>query len=219
MKYVIRNGASFSNPIKDVISASEMEVNLKNIAPGRAKTVSWPNKEFSICQRAAKQIARISTVDMHILPDPELDTDRVKKSECLIVIGEYNTPSSIFKMILQSEMYHASLSWHVWRIEGVLVVIQYIDFSVYYRYIKKNNEILSISSSMKLNAALKKRLDSKQYKEALDVFDQKFEICTDFTIDMAMAIKACTMSKDYKRGFNIQKRLSSNSLNNPFIQA
>ncbi|CAF1615668.1 unnamed protein product [Rotaria magnacalcarata] len=72
---------------------------------------------------------------------------------------------------------------------------------------------------MKLNAALKKRLDSKQYKEALDVFDQKFEICTDFTIDMAMAIKACTMSKDYKRGFNIQKRLSSNSLNNPFIQA
>ncbi|CAF4476376.1 unnamed protein product, partial [Rotaria magnacalcarata] len=81
---------------------------------------------------------------------------------------------------------------------------------------QKNNEILSISSSMKLNAALKKLLDSKQYKEALDLFDQKFEIRTDFTIDMA--IKACTMSKDYKRGFNIQKRLSSNSLNNPFIQ-
>ncbi|CAF2269847.1 unnamed protein product, partial [Rotaria magnacalcarata] len=65
-------------------------------------------------------------------------------------------------------------------------------------------------------ATLKKLLDSKQYKEALDLFDQKFEICTDFTIDMA--IKACTMSNDYKRGFNIQKRLSSNSLNNPFIQ-
>ncbi|CAF4919750.1 unnamed protein product, partial [Rotaria magnacalcarata] len=81
---------------------------------------------------------------------------------------------------------------------------------------QKNNEILSISSSMKLNAALKKLLDSKQYKEALDLFDQKFEICTDFTIDMA--IKACTISKDYKRGFNIQKRLTSNSLNNPFIQ-
>ncbi|CAF2139675.1 unnamed protein product [Rotaria magnacalcarata] len=70
---------------------------------------------------------------------------------------------------------------------------------------------------MKLNAALKKLLDSKQYKEALDLFDQKFEICTDFTINMA--IKACTMSNDYKRGFNIQKKLSSNSLNNPFIQA
>ncbi|CAF2065726.1 unnamed protein product [Rotaria magnacalcarata] len=81
---------------------------------------------------------------------------------------------------------------------------------------QKNNETPSISSSMKLNATLKKLLDSKQYKEALDLFDQKFEICTDFTIDMA--IKACTISKDYKRGFNIQKRLSSNSLNNPFIQ-
>ncbi|CAM4819679.1 unnamed protein product [Rotaria magnacalcarata] len=81
---------------------------------------------------------------------------------------------------------------------------------------QKNNETPSISSSMKLNATLKKLLDSKQYKEALDLFDQKFEICTDFTIDMA--IKACTISKDYKRGFNIQKRLSSNPLNNPFIQ-
>ncbi|CAF2094561.1 unnamed protein product [Rotaria magnacalcarata] len=82
---------------------------------------------------------------------------------------------------------------------------------------QKNNETLSISSSVKLNATLKKLLDSKQYKEALDLFDQKFEKCTDFTIDMA--IKACTISKDYKRGFHIQKRLSSNSLNNPFIQA
>ncbi|CAM4814765.1 unnamed protein product, partial [Rotaria magnacalcarata] len=65
---------------------------------------------------------------------------------------------------------------------------------------QKNNETLSISSSVKLNATLKKLLDSKQYKEALDLFDQKFEKCTDFTIDMA--IKACTISKDYKRGFN-----------------
>ncbi|CAF4533465.1 unnamed protein product, partial [Rotaria magnacalcarata] len=50
---------------------------------------------------------------------------------------------------------------------------------------QKNNETPSIPSSMKLNATLKKLLDSKQYKEALDLFDQKFEICTDFTIDMA----------------------------------
>ncbi|CAM4827294.1 unnamed protein product, partial [Rotaria magnacalcarata] len=100
---------------------------------------------------------------------------------------------------------------------------------------QKNNETLSISSSMKFNATLKKVLDSKQYKEALDLFGQKFEICTGFTIDMA--IKPCTISKaqpfravsdglsdgrmtllgDYKHGFNIQKD-SSNSLNNPFIQ-
>ncbi|CAF1331722.1 unnamed protein product, partial [Rotaria magnacalcarata] len=58
---------------------------------------------------------------------------------------------------------------------------------------QKNNETLSISSSMKFNATLKKVLDSKQYKEALDLFGQKFEICTGFTIDMA--IKPCTISK------------------------
>ncbi|CAF0789637.1 unnamed protein product [Rotaria sordida] len=52
--------------------------------------------------------------------------------------------------------------------------------------------------------------------KALDLFDQKFEICTDFTI--ALAIKACTILNDYKRGINIQQKLSSNSLNNSYIQ-
>ncbi|CAM4780744.1 unnamed protein product [Rotaria magnacalcarata] len=64
---------------------------------------------------------------------------------------------------------------------------------------------------------MKKRLDSKRYKEALNLFDQNFEISTDSTIDMA--IKACTMSKAYQRGTRIQQRLSSKSLNNSYIQA
>ncbi|CAF1449460.1 unnamed protein product, partial [Rotaria sordida] len=63
---------------------------------------------------------------------------------------------------------------------------------------------------------MKKLIDSKQYKEALDLFDQQTEICNNFTIDMA--IKACTILNDYKRGITIQQKLSSNSLNNPYIQ-
>ncbi|CAF4910265.1 unnamed protein product, partial [Rotaria sp. Silwood1] len=58
---------------------------------------------------------------------------------------------------------------------------------------------------------------SKQYKEALELFDQKFELCTDVTINMA--IKACVISKDYKDGINIHQKLSSNSVNNSYIQA
>ncbi|CAF0888364.1 unnamed protein product, partial [Rotaria sordida] len=63
---------------------------------------------------------------------------------------------------------------------------------------------------------MKKLIDSKQYKEALDLFDQQAEICNNFTIDMA--IKACTILNDYKRGITIQQKLSSNLLNNSYIQ-
>ncbi|CAF3580501.1 unnamed protein product, partial [Rotaria socialis] len=80
----------------------------------------------------------------------------------------------------------------------------------------KNGKNL-FSSSIALNSTMKKLFDSKQYKEALNLFDQNFEISTDSTIDMA--IKACTISKDYKRGTHIQQRLSSKSRNNSYIQA
>ncbi|CAF3997182.1 unnamed protein product [Rotaria magnacalcarata] len=82
---------------------------------------------------------------------------------------------------------------------------------------QSKNEKKLFSSSMALNSIMKKRFDSKQYKEALNLFDQNFGISTDSTIDMA--IKACTMSKDYQRGTRIQQRLSSKSLNNSYIQA
>ncbi|CAF2045125.1 unnamed protein product [Rotaria magnacalcarata] len=80
----------------------------------------------------------------------------------------------------------------------------------------KNGKNL-FSSSIALNSTIKKLFDSKQYKEAVNLFDQNFEISTDSTINMA--IKACTISKDYKRGTRIQQRLSSKSRNNSYIQA
>ncbi|CAF1067251.1 unnamed protein product [Rotaria sordida] len=80
----------------------------------------------------------------------------------------------------------------------------------------KSNEKSTISSSIKLNSTVKELIDAKQYNQALDLFDQNFEICTDYTIDMA--IKACTVSNDYKRGINIQQKLSSSSLNSCYIQ-
>ncbi|CAF3370752.1 unnamed protein product [Rotaria socialis] len=73
-----------------------------------------------------------------------------------------------------------------------------------------------MSSSTKLNSTLKTLIDSKQYEEALKHFDQQPGLHTDFSIDMA--IKACTMLHDYKRGINILQKLSSNSLSNHYIQ-
>ena len=56
----------------------------------------------------------------------------------------------------------------------------------------------------------------KQYQKALDLFDQQSKMSSDFTI--TMALKACTKLNDYQRGINIQRQLSSKSLENPFIQ-
>lgn len=103
-----------------------------------------------------------------------------------------------------------------------MLLIRRNNYSIYrcYRLLslsKTDNEKFSSSSSIKLNSTFKKLFDSKQFKEALNLLEQNFEKCTDSTIDMA--IKACTLSKDYKRGIHIQQRLSSSSLNNCNIQA
>ncbi|CAF5006053.1 unnamed protein product, partial [Rotaria sp. Silwood1] len=81
---------------------------------------------------------------------------------------------------------------------------------------QKNNIKFLDSSSIKLNLILKKMFDSKQYKQAFELVDEKFDTCTDITI--ASAIKACAVSKDYTRGINIHRKLSPNSMNNSYIQ-
>ncbi|CAF1019395.1 unnamed protein product [Rotaria sordida] len=74
-----------------------------------------------------------------------------------------------------------------------------------------------MSSSMELNSKIKELIDAKQYKEALDVVDSKFELCIDYTI--SIAINACSIINDYNRGLNIQQKLPSNSLKNSYVQA
>jgi len=82
----------------------------------------------------------------------------------------------------------------------------------------KTNQILSISSSSKvLTSTMKKLIDAKQYQEALNVFDQQSEMSTDFHFNMAL--KACAHLHNYQYGKKIHQQLSSNSLNNPFIQS
>ncbi len=82
---------------------------------------------------------------------------------------------------------------------------------------EKTSQISSISSSSTVfNSTIKKLIDSKQYQKALDVFDKQSKMSTDF--DINMALKACSKLHDYQRGIKIHQQLSSNSLNNCFIQ-
>lgn len=108
-------------------------------------------------------------------------------------------------IILDKNMFLIKSNFYsIYRVERLLSLYQ------------KHTVKYSIASSVKLNSTIQKLINSKQYKEALDLFDQKFETCTDYTINMA--IKACTALNDHTRGINIQQKLSSNSLNNSYIQ-
>jgi hypothetical protein len=85
-----------------------------------------------------------------------------------------------------------------------------------YPKIYKTSSVSSSPSSIKLDLTMKKLIDSKQYRKALDLFDQQCHLCSDVIINMAL--KACTKLHDYQRGMNIQRQLSPHSLNIPFIQ-
>jgi hypothetical protein len=76
---------------------------------------------------------------------------------------------------------------------------------------------LASSSTINLNATMKKLISSRHYKQALDLFDQEYPRCTDATF--TLALKACTKLGDHQRGVRIHQQLSSQLLRNPFIQA
>ena len=71
-------------------------------------------------------------------------------------------------------------------------------------------------SSTKLYAQMKKLIDSKQFRHALDIFDKQSHIADHLALNMAL--KACSNLQDYQRGLEIVRQLSPKSLNNPFIQ-
>jgi hypothetical protein len=71
-------------------------------------------------------------------------------------------------------------------------------------------------SSMKLSSTMKNLISARQYLQALDLFDRQIPIRTDASF--TLALKAATKLADYERGHRIHQQLSSNSLQNPFIQ-
>ena len=75
---------------------------------------------------------------------------------------------------------------------------------------------LSTSSLTKLDVAMKRFIDSKQYRKALDLFEQQSAVRTDISVNMAM--RACIELHDYQRGRHMIKHLPSHLLNSPFTQ-
>jgi len=82
LKFVLSMSAS-----KDVLALASLEVDLSSIEPGTTVTVKWRGKPVFIRRRTEDDIKLANSVDVGSLRDPQLDADRVKDPEWLIVIG------------------------------------------------------------------------------------------------------------------------------------
>ena len=75
------------NPAEDTLALGTTEVDISNIDEGQSITVTWRGKPVFIRKRSKEDIAEAKNVKLSNLPDPEKDSDRVKKEDWLILVG------------------------------------------------------------------------------------------------------------------------------------
>jgi ubiquinol-cytochrome c reductase iron-sulfur subunit len=71
----------------DVLALASAEFDIGGINEGSTMTVKWRGKPVFIRHRTAEEIAREDAVEMSSLKDPQLDKDRAKDQEWLVVLG------------------------------------------------------------------------------------------------------------------------------------
>lgn len=72
---------------KDVLAVSKIEVDLNKIPEGQSMVFKWRGKPLFIRHRGAQEVAREEAVNVAELRDPQADSERVKRSDWLIVVG------------------------------------------------------------------------------------------------------------------------------------
>ncbi|MBT5263294.1 MAG: ubiquinol-cytochrome c reductase iron-sulfur subunit [Rhodospirillaceae bacterium] len=75
------------NPAADTLALPSTEFDISGIEVGMAITAVWRGKPVFVRQRTAEEIATAAADDKADLPDPQLDADRVQKTEWLILVG------------------------------------------------------------------------------------------------------------------------------------
>jgi len=71
----------------DVLAMAKIEINLADIPEGKSMTFKWRGKPLFIRHRTAEEISREEAVDVATLRDPQTDSERVQKSDYLVIIG------------------------------------------------------------------------------------------------------------------------------------
>ncbi|GAB2278343.1 hypothetical protein Dimus_013026 [Dionaea muscipula] len=82
LKFVLSMSAS-----KDVLALASIEVDLSSIEPGSTVTVKWRGKPVFIRRRTDDDVKLANSVDVASLRHPQVDSERVKNPEWLVVIG------------------------------------------------------------------------------------------------------------------------------------
>ena len=75
------------NPSASVLALASTEVDLSGIQEGQAITVLWRGKPVFVRHRTPSEITEAEDADFNALPDPQSDTERVKRREWLILVG------------------------------------------------------------------------------------------------------------------------------------
>jgi ubiquinol-cytochrome c reductase iron-sulfur subunit len=75
------------NPAKDTLALSTTEIDIGPIAVGQRVTVVWQGKPVFVDHRPPEEVKKAAEVNLAELPDPQKDSDRVKKPEWLVVVG------------------------------------------------------------------------------------------------------------------------------------
>ena len=71
----------------DVLALAKIEVDLTLVPEGRNVTFKWRGKPLFVRHRTPDEITREQAVTPAALRDPQLDTDRCKRPEWLVVLG------------------------------------------------------------------------------------------------------------------------------------
>jgi ubiquinol-cytochrome c reductase iron-sulfur subunit len=75
------------NPDASTLALASTEVDLAPVQEGQIITVKWRGKPVFVRHRTPKEIKAAEDTPLKELPDPEADSQRVKKPEWLVVIG------------------------------------------------------------------------------------------------------------------------------------
>ncbi len=75
------------NPDASAKALASIEVDLSPIKEGQAVTVMWRGKPIFIRKRTADEIKQAVSADTTDMRDPQVDGDRAKKPEWLVLIG------------------------------------------------------------------------------------------------------------------------------------
>ena len=94
---------------------------------------------------------------------------------------------------------------------------RYLIQSFFKLYLRKYKYFSVLPSlSIEINLTMKKLINAKQYRQALDFVDPQLSMCNNMTL--TLALKACSKLNDYQYGIQIHQKLSLKALQDPFIQ-